>query len=61
MSLASKDPAVPQFFLPEYCVDKQKSSSTKLGVVFYGLAITTSGSSENDLLLKGPTNNFQDR
>jgi len=44
-----------QFFLPHHCVHKQKSTSTKLRVVFNVSAKTTFGSSLNDLLLAGPT------
>ena len=42
------------FYLPHHCVEKEASTTTKLPVVFDASAITTSGTSLNDILLTGP-------
>ena len=42
------------YFLPHHAVFKHSSSTTKLRVVFDGLAKTTNGLSLNDILLVGP-------
>ena len=42
------------FYLPHHCVFKEDSFTTKLRVVFYASAKTTSGFSVNDCLKVGP-------
>ena len=52
---AEDEPPHPHFYMPMHAVFKDSSSSTKLRVVFYGSAATTSGLSLNQALLVGPT------
>lgn len=42
------------YFLPHHAVIKSDSATTKLRVLFDGTCQTTSNSSLNDVLLKGP-------
>ena len=42
-------------YLPHHCVFKDDSTTTKLRVVFYGSAKTSTGRSLNDTLMVGPT------
>ncbi|XP_017463258.1 PREDICTED: uncharacterized protein LOC108356669, partial [Rhagoletis zephyria] len=56
MSPISKPPpSVPTYFMPNHCVLKNESTTTKLRVVFDGSALTTTGYSLNEVLVMGPT------
>jgi len=56
MSLVT-NPALQEshYYIPNHCVLKPSSTSTKLRVVFDASCTTTSQLSLNDLLLVGPT------
>ena len=46
---------MPHFYLPFHCVYKEGSTSTKIRVVFDGSALTSNGTSLNQMLQIGPT------
>ena len=48
-------PAASTFYLPMHGVVKDSSSTTKLRIVFYGSARSSTGVSLNDALLPGPS------
>ncbi|KAL4135888.1 hypothetical protein QTP88_007470 [Uroleucon formosanum] len=54
MEVADPEYSGPVYYLPHHAVLKAESLTTKLRVVFDGSAVSTSGLSLNDILLKGP-------
>jgi len=52
-SVSAADIGLCRYFLPHHCVIKEVSSTTKLRVVFDGLAASSSGYSLNDVLIAG--------
>lgn len=54
MEVADPEYSGPIYYLPHHAVIKSESLTTKLRVVFDGSAVSTSGLSLNDIVLKGP-------
>ncbi|KAL4103482.1 hypothetical protein QTP88_018858 [Uroleucon formosanum] len=54
MEVADPEYSGPVYYLPHHAVLKAESLTTKLRVVFDSSAVSTSGLSLNDILLKGP-------
>jgi len=53
-SVSAADIGSCRYFLPHHCVIKEDSSTTKLRLVFYGSAVSSSGYSLIDVLIAGP-------
>jgi len=55
MTLAQEDTSVLSYYLPHHAVTKSDSITTKTRVVFDGSAVTSTGISLNDVMMRGAT------